>query len=51
MWPGSRDCAPVPFRNGVWPQSDNCDIQTPTPGPDAGTMSHSQEKGSGTGSD
>lgn len=43
--------APVnAFWNGVWIQSNDCDIWVPTNGcPFAGTTSHAQKKGSGSG--
>lgn len=40
---------PTPFWNGVWLQSNDCDIWVPTVCPYAGTTSHSQKKGSGAG--
>ena len=42
--------APNNFWNGVWIQSNDCDIWVPTNGcPFAGTTSHAQKKGSGAG--
>ena len=37
------------FWNGVWIQSNDCDIWVPTVCPYAGAISHAQKKGSGSG--